>query len=181
METKPTFMTGQVEKDLEAAHEALAAVAQRIAAGDATEEDLEAAERRVRFCEARLSGAHQREAERAEQERLDALEALAERTNERVKAAGVEKARRAAEQTLDRYVAACLAHNEAIDEAVDELLAHQELPQGFAVAMGSDGHTPTLAGRTHPRLRPMVSVAGMAHKVLRRHIPHCYIDLERPY
>ena len=181
METNTTSTTGQAEKDLAAAHEALAAVVRRIAHGNATEEELEAAERRVRFCEARLSGARQREVERVEQERLDALEALAQRTNERVKAAGVEKARRTAEQALDRYVAACLAHNEAIDEAVDELLSHGELPQGFAVSMGSDGHTPTLAGRAHPRLRPMVSVAGMAHEVLRRHIPHGYIDLERPY
>ena len=93
----------------------------------------------------------------------------------------MEKARKAAARALDRYVAACVAHNEAIDEAVAELLSQQELPQGFAVAMGSDGHTPTLAGRTHRRLRSMVSVARMAHEVLRRHIPHGYIDLERPY
>lgn len=180
MEVKMTSAE-QAAKDLEAAQDELAAVVQRVANGEATEEDLEAAERRVRFCEARMRGVRRREAEEAEEGRLRALGELAEHTRQGVEGAGVEKARKAAEKALDRYVAACMAHNANLDEAVDELLSQKELPEGYGVAMGSDGHSPTLGGRTYRRVRPMVSVAGMAHEALRRHIPHGYIDLERPY
>ena len=171
----------QAEDELEAAQAELAAVVGRIANGEASEEDLEAAERRVRFCEARLEGARRREAEEAEQERLRALESLAGRTRTQVESVDVEKARRAFSAALERYVEACVAHNAALDEAADELLAAEDLPEGCGVAMGSDGYSPTLGGRTYRRIRPMVSVAGMAHEALRRHIPHGYIDLERPY
>ncbi len=183
MEVNTAPTAEQAEKDLEAAREELAAVVQRIANGDATEGDLEAAERRVRFCEARLTGARRREEKQAEEERLRALEDLAGRTQDGVAAAGVEKARKAAEKALDRYVAACIMHNTHLDEAIDELLSQGDgaLPEGYGVAQGSDGHSPTLEGRTYRRIRPMVTVAGMAHEVLRRHIPHGYIDLERPY
>ena len=181
MKVSTAAATAQAEKDLEAAHEELASVVQRVADGDATEEDLDAAERRVRFCEARLEGTRRREAEAAEQERLRALGRLAERTRERVEVAEVEKAQRAAERALERYVAACVAHNASLDEAVGELLTLGDLPEGYGVATGSDGHSPTLENRAYRRIRPMVSVAEMAQEVLRRHIPHGYIDLERPY
>ncbi len=178
--TQATHAEG-VAQDLEAAREELAAVVQRIANGDATEDDLAAAERRVRFYEARLSGAREREAEHAEEERLNALQDLAESTQRRVEDVDVEKARKAAEKALDRYVAACVTHNAHLDETVDELLSQGDLPGSYGVAMGSDGHSPTLGGKTYRRLRPMGEVANMAYETLRRHIPHGYIDLERPY
>ena len=168
-------------QNLEAARDELAAVIQRIADGEATEADLEAAERRVRFCEVRLEGARRRESEEAEEERLRALEKLAKQTRAGVEGVDVHKAQKAAQRTLERYVEACIAHNAHLDEAADELLSQEDLPEGFGVVMGSDGHSPTLEGKTYRRVRPMVSVADMAREVLRRHIPHGYIDLERPY
>ena len=51
-------------KDLEDARSNLEAVVEKIARDQATEQDLEAAERRVRFCEIRLEGIRCREAEK---------------------------------------------------------------------------------------------------------------------
>ena len=171
----------EAAKDLEAARDSLQALMDRITSGSGTEADLDAAERHVRFCEARLEGTRRREEETYEQEKLQALADLAERTQERVEDADVQKARKTAEKALDRYLAACMAHNESLDAAIEELLSAGDLPEGYGVAMGSDGHSPTLSGRMYRRVRPIVEAASMAHEVLRRHIPHGYIDLERPY
>ena len=164
-------------KDLEDARSNLEAVAEKIARDQATEQDLEAAERRVRFCEIRLEGIRCREAEEAEQERLRAIEDLAERTRERVEEAGVQKARKAAERAIERYVEACMVHNEALDEAAGVLLSHQDLPQGYAVDQSGDGHSVVLASESVRRVRPMVEVRDMGLEVLGRHLRGGYISL----
>src|SRR5215211_4612215 len=107
-ETLHAIGAEEAATNLQDARSNLEAVVEKIATGAATQQDLEAADRRIRFCEIRLEGARRREAEEAEEERLRAIEDLAERTRERVKAAGVEKARKAAERAVERYVAACM-------------------------------------------------------------------------
>src|SRR5215218_10939581 len=176
-ETQHTLGAEQAAADLEAARANLDAVVEEIGRGGATERDLEAAERRVRFCEARLEGARRREAEEAEEERLRAIEDLAGRTKERVEAAGVQKARRGAERALERCVSACMAHNEAVDEAVGQLLSQQDLPQGYGVDMGRDGHSVVLGTESIRRVRPMVEVRDMGLEVLGRHLRGGYISL----
>jgi hypothetical protein len=176
-ETQSAVGTEGAAAELETARTELEGVVEKIAGGRATERDLEAAERRVRFCEARLEGARRREVEEAEEERLKALEDLAQRTGERLAAVDVEKRRKAAEKALDAYVAACMAHNEAIDQAVDELLSQEELPQGFAVREGRDGHGVAVGGKEIRRLRPMVEVREMGLEVLGRHWRRGYISL----
>ena len=169
--------TAAAQEDLEDARASLEAVLEKITEGQATEQDLEAAERRIRFCEIRLEGARRREAEEAEEEHLRAIEDLAERTRERVKAAGVEKARKAAERAVERYVAACMAHNEATDEAAVELLSHQNLPEGYAVDMSGDGHSVVLGSSSIRRVRPMIGVRDMGLAILGRHLRGGYISL----
>src|SRR5215212_5493588 len=111
----PQKSTAAALEDLEDARASLEAVLEKLSRGQATEQDLEAAERRIRFCEARLEGAERRESEEAEEERLRALEDLAGRTHERVEAAGIQKARKAAQKALEAFVAACVEHNAAVD------------------------------------------------------------------
>jgi|SRR5215217_2452918 len=173
----PQKSTAAALEDLEDARASLEAVLEKLSRGQATEQDLEAAERRIRFCEVRLKGARHREAEEAEEERLRDLEDLAGRTQGRVEAAGVEKARKAAERALERYVSACMAHNEAVDEAVGELISHQDLPQGYGVDQGSDGHSVVLGSESLRRVRPMVEVRDMGLAVLGRHLRGGYISL----
>jgi|SRR5215211_4458516 len=129
-ETQHTLGVEQAAADLETARTGLEGVMEKIARGRASEQDLEDAERRVRFCEACLEGARRLEVEEAEEERLRTLEDLAERTRERVKAVGVQKARKAAEKALEAYVAAAVAHNEAVDEAAGAFLSQRDLPRG---------------------------------------------------
>jgi len=169
--------TAAAQEDLEDARASLEAVLEKITEGQATEQDLEVAERRVRFCEARLEGARRREAEEAEEERLRAIEDLAGRNKERVEAAGVQKARRGAERALERYVSACMAHNEAVDETVGELLSQQDLLQGYGVDMGRDGHSVVLGTESITRVRPMIGVRDMGLAVLGRHLRGGYISL----
>jgi len=173
----PQKSTAAAQEGLEDARASLEAVVEKIARGEATEQDLEAAERRVRFCEIRLEGARRREAEEAEEERLRAIEAVGGRTKERVKAASVEKARKAAQRALERYVAACMAHNESVDEAAGELLSYQNLPEGYAVDMSGDGHSVVLGSESIRRVRPMVEVRDMGLEVLGRHLQRGYISL----
>jgi hypothetical protein len=165
--------------ELERAEQGVREVLERIKDADEKigPEALEAAERRVRFCEARLEGARRREAEEAEEERLRSLADVAELTQDRVKAAGVQKARKAAEKALETYVAACMAHNEAVDEAAGVFLSQRDLPRGYAVDMGRDGHSIVLGSGTIRRVRPMVEVRDMGLEVLGRHLRGGYISL----
>jgi len=176
-DTRHVLGADEVAAELEEARAELEGVVEKIAGGRATERDLEAAERRVRFCEARLEGARRREAEEAEEERLEALQALAGRTQERVKAAGVQKARKAAQKALEAYVAACMAHNEAVDEAAGAFLSQRDLPRGYAVEQGSDGHSIVLGSKSIRRVRPMVEVRDMGLEVLGRHLRGGYVSL----
>ena len=176
-ETQHAIGAEEAATNLQDARSSLVAVVEKIATGEATEQNLEAAERRIRFCEIRLEGARRREAEEAEEEHLRAIEDLAERTRERVKAAGVEKARKAAERAVERYVAACMAHNEATDEAAVELLSHQNLPEGYAVDMSGDGHSVVLGSSSIRRVRPMIGVRDMGLAILGRHLRGGYISL----
>src|SRR5215212_1266469 len=176
-ETQHAIGAEEAATNLQDARSNLEAVVEKIATGEVTEQDLEAAERRVRFCEIRLEGALRREAEEAEEDRLRGLEDLAEHTQERVKTANVQKARKAAQRALERYVEACIAHNEAVDEAAGELLLQHDLPQGYAVDMGGDGHSVVLGTESIRRLRPMVEVRDMGLAVLGRHLQGGYISL----
>jgi len=176
-ETQHAIGAEEAATNLQDARSSLEAVVEKIATGEATEQDLEAAERRVRFCEVRLEGALRREAEEAEEERLRHLEDLAGRTRERVKTAGVEKVRNAVQRALERYVAACMAHNEAVDEAAAEFLLQHDLPQGYAVDMSGDGHSIVLDSESIRRTRPMVEVRDMGLEVLGRHLQGGYISL----
>ena len=176
-DTQHALGADEAATDLQAARIGLEEVVEKIARREATERDLEAAERRVRFCEARLKGALRRESEEAEEERLRTLEDLAERTKERVKAANVQKARKAAQRALERYVEACIAHNGAVDEAAGELLSQRGLPQGYAVDMGRDGHSVVLGSSSIRRVRPMIGVRDMGLAVLGRHLRGGYISL----
>lgn len=172
-DTHHTLGAEQATADLEAARADLDAVVEETGRGGATEEDFETAERRVRFCEARLGGARRE----AQEERLHVLEELADRTRERVESAGMEKARRAAERVLERYVAACVEQNGAIDDAAGELLSVRDLPQGYAVDMGGDGHSVVLRSESVRRVRPMVEVRDMGLEALGRHLRGGYISL----
>jgi len=176
-ETQHTLGAEQAAADLEAARANLDAVEEEIGRGGATERDLEAAERRVRFCEARLEGPRRREAEEAEEERMHGLEELAGRTRGRVQAAGVEKVRKVAERALERYVAACMEHNAAVDEAAGELATMRALPPGYALDMGGDGHSVVFGSESIRRVRTMVAVRDMGLEVLGRHLRGGYISL----
>jgi len=162
-EAQSAVGTEEAAADMEAARTGLEGVVEEIARGRATERDLE--------------GARRREAEEAEEERLRALEALAGRTQERVKAAGVQKARKAAQKALEAYVAACMAHNEAVDEAAGAFLSERDLPRGYAVDMGGDGHSVVVGSGSIRRTRPMVEVRDMGLEVLGRHLRGGYISL----
>ena len=176
-DTQHVLGTDEAADDLQAARTALEGVVEEIGRGRSTERDLEDAERRVRFCEARLEGARRLEAEDAEEERLASFADVAERTQERVKAAGVQKARKATERALEAYVAAAVAHNEAIDEAAGVFLSQADLPHGYAVDMGGDGHSIVVGLRSIRRVRPMVEVRDMGLEVLGRHLRGGYISL----
>jgi len=176
-DTQHALGAEEAAADLETARAGLEELTERIIEGAGTEADLEAAERRVRFCEARLEGALRRESEEAEQDRLRGLEDLAEHTQERVKAANMQKARKAAQRALERFVAACMAHNEAVGEAAVELLSQHDLPQGYAVDMSGDGHSVVLGTESIRRVRPMVEVRDMGLEVLGRHLQSGYISL----
>lgn len=85
-DTQQTISVQEATADLEAARDSLQDLTERIIEGGGTEADLEAAERRVRFFEARLEGARRHEHRQAEEERLQAFQDLAERTKELVAA-----------------------------------------------------------------------------------------------
>ncbi len=176
-DTRQPTSVEEAAGDLRAARQRLQELMERIVEGGGTEADLEAAERRVRFCEIRLEGARCHEHRQAKKERLEALEDLAQRTRGRVDAAGVEKARKDAEKALDRFVAACMKHNEAIDEATGELLSQEALPQGYAVDMGRDGHSVVVGSRSIRRSRPMVEVRDLGLEVLGRYWRGGYVSL----
>jgi hypothetical protein len=78
---------------------------------------------------------------------------------------------------LETYVAACMAHNEAVDEAAGVFLSQRDLPRGYAVDMGRDGHSIVLGSGSIRRVRPMVEVRDMGLEVLGRHLRGGYISL----
>lgn len=148
---------------------------------DVGPEDLEAAERRVRFARARLEGEERRKEEEAERERLQRIEELKERAASDLDPEPVRKLRRKAEKALSDYVAACEEYDRRIKDVADELPPLEPLPDEWRVEHTSAG--PALAvGNFNARpIRTIATVSEMAHSVLREHISRGFIDLENPY
>ncbi len=169
--------------ELEQAQQEVEEVLEQIKAGDpkVKPEDLEDAERRVRFARARVEGEERRREEEAERQRLQRLAKLEEKAVVELDPAPLRKARAEAEKALSEYIAACVAYNARLDEIVSELPALEPLPEEWTVEEGSSGTSLTVGERRAKRIRPMVEVSQIAHEELREHIPRGYIDLEQPY
>ncbi len=142
-------------------------------------EDLEAAERRVRFAQVRLEGEERRKEEEAEKARIDHIETLKERAlalNRRSIRKLEEKARKA----LDAYVAAAVAYTAELNDIAQELASLEPLPRDLTLTLGADGHSLTVGSEHRAPERSIVVCSSMAKEVLRAHIPRGFIDLERP-
>lgn len=170
-------------RELEQAQREVQEVLDRITDGDKEvgPEDLEAAERNVRFAHARLEGEERRREEEAERGRLRRLEELRERALSELDPEPILKARERARKALDAYIAACVEHNAKLDEIAGELSSLEPLPEGWSVHHGSDGASLSAGGHSMRQTRPMVAVSEMARDTLRAHLRGGYIDLERPY
>jgi hypothetical protein len=146
-------------------------------------EDLQRAESRVRFAEARLEAVRRIEEEEAERERLGRVEALGRHAVSELDPEPIRELAEAARGALSAYVAACVARNATLEEIARKLEGLGPLPDGYAVDRTRlIGPRLLVAGDFEAGwLRPMVDVSGMAREALRKHIPHGYIDLNSPY
>jgi hypothetical protein len=175
--TKTTEQDAAAE--LEQAEQGVREILDRIKDGDKKvgPEDLEKAESRVRFARARLEGEERRREEEAERERLQRLEELKERAAKEFGPETVQGLREKAEKALSAYVAACVAHNTAIEEVADELSILGPLPAGWRIEHGSAGRTFSAGGHSVFHIRPTNEVSRIAYDALREHIPHGAIEL----
>jgi len=174
-ETAPNILE-KASQELEEARAALEVVLEEISRGGGTEQDLEAAQRRVKFWEVRLEGARRQVAEEAEQERTDRIDALKERALALDEGA-VKKLEEKARKALDAYVAAALAHTTKLKEIVQELSELGELPDGLELDMQPTGYRMVVGSERRAPVDPMAGCIVMAYDVLRTHMPRQEIDL----
>jgi chromosome segregation ATPase len=144
--------------------------------------DLEAAEGRVRFAQARLEGEERRREEEAERERLRRFEEIKKQASAELDLSAIEDLKKAAAEALDAYVGAVVAREARLDELAQELArAGSSLPNDLRMDARSSGLYVTVDGRDIPRKRPASEVSRIAYDALRRHIPYGAIDFDRFY
>ncbi len=142
-------------------------------------EDLEAAERDVRFARARLEGEERRREEEAERARTERIEALKERALA-LDPGAIRKLEEKARGALDAYVAAATAYSAELNEIVMELHSLQPLPGDLEIVMGGSGHSLRVGSEQRSPEHRITVTANMARDVLRTHITRGFIDLEHP-
>jgi hypothetical protein len=133
-------------------------------------EDLEQAERRIRFARVKVEGEEQRKGEEVERERLERIATLFDKGKETQDPKRLEKLKVAADKALDALVAELVARNEALGEIATELDLLGPLPKGVDFDHGSAGPNLSVDGREYRSSRPAPLIRDQALEVLRRHI-----------
>jgi hypothetical protein len=159
-------------RDLERAQRGIEEVLERIKDADERvgPEDLEAAESRVRFAQARLEGLERKKREEAEQARRNRIGALIERALA-LDPGGLRKLEEKAKKALDAYVAAGAAYRVELNAIVGELSTLGPLPEGLELDLNGGGYGMTVGSERRATERPNHVCARMAHEVLQAHQP----------
>jgi hypothetical protein len=159
-------------RDLEQAQRGVEEVLERIKDADdgVGPEDLEAAESRVRFAEARIEGLERKKKEEAERARRDRIEALKDRALA-LDPDALRKLEEKARKALDAYVAPAAAYRKELTAIVWELSTLGPMPDGLEIDPTPDNYGMTVGSDRRPTERPNYVCARMMHEVLKAHLP----------
>lgn len=164
---------------VDAAEAHLRDVRRKIGAGDpdVTVDDLDRAERAVRFAVTQREESATWAAEQAAQAQQERIARLCAELERHVGDPAVEKATRHLEKALDAYAATVKRHNERRHDIYDELSRIGELPPQVSLTPGSGDITVNGVVTRAPSAHS--TIAHLATEALRRHFPRQQINLNR--